>query len=218
MRAHLVLLVASVGALAPVPAPPAKPTWPSSFWANFVEFYRGGEGQAFDGAFALDLEHVDQATGIKGAQTILRNDGSLDPTCHAVNPGPKCVQISVGGQRYLSFESGSPLCCRCCSWEDGCGPVVPEWTQNASYVGTKVVRGELCYSYEIPGYSSNHLLVRASDGQLCELDNADADYFEFIAKSYKPSVPSGLADGLFKKPAGCDAWCGAKGDCCFGNP
>ena len=31
---------------------------------------------------------------------------------------------------YLSFESGTPLCCRCCSWENGCGPILPKWTEN----------------------------------------------------------------------------------------
>lgn len=151
---------------------------------------------------------------------IFRGDGALDPTCQAVNPGPKCNHLVVGGQRYLNFESGSPTCCRCCSWKDGCGPVLPEWTANASYVGTKVVRGELCYSYLIQGFQANHLHVRASDGQLCELDNADMDFFEFVPASYEPFVPHSQQKDLFQVPKGigCDTWCGAKGDCKFGKP
>ena len=54
------------------------------------------------GAFALDLTWVDNATGIKGAQIILRNDGSKEYTCNAVNPGPKCNTLSVAGHRYVT--------------------------------------------------------------------------------------------------------------------
>jgi hypothetical protein len=210
----LVVSIIFVGVLAT--GPPDKPTWPTNFFCQFEEYFKGGGGQSNPGAFVLDLDYIDNATGIKGAQAILRNDGTADESCNAVNPGPKCVTLAVGGQRYLSFESGAPLCCRCCSWKNGCGPLIPKWTENATFAGTKIVRGEVCNSFKIQGFSTNYLHVRASDGQICELDNGMTDFMEFIPPSYKPLGPS-LAKDLFKVPGGCDTWCGAHGDCKFGN-
>jgi len=93
---------------------------------------------------------------------------------------------------------------------------MPKWTENATYTGNKTIRGELCYSYTIQGYSKNMLYTRAKDGQLCELDNAMADYLQFIPMSYTPSVPD--ASSLFQVPAQCNTWCGDHGDCKFGKP
>jgi hypothetical protein len=195
-------------------APPAKPTWPSTFFVNFEEFFAGGDGQSYHGAFVLDMDFVDKATGIKGAEAVDRGP-SKDSTCEAINPGQSCITVSVGGQRYLNFDDGSPICCRCCSWANGCGPLVPRWTDNATFIGSKTVRGELCYSYLIPGNQNNSLSVRASDGMICDLDNAGEDFFEFLPKSYSPTI-SPAAARLLSVPGGCDTWCGAHGECALG--
>ena len=198
------------------PPPPARPTWPATFFVNFEEFWSGGGGDGREAGYALDMTYVDPATGIKGAQAVLRGP-SEDFSCNAVNPGSKCVTLAVGGQRYLSFEDGPVTCCRCCSWGDGCGPLTPQWTENATYAGTKIVRGETCYDYNIVGNSNNSLSVRASDGALCALSNAGADFFEFIPSTFRHNVPN--AEDLFKVPAGCNnTWCGAHGACKFGQP
>lgn len=147
----------------------------------------------------------------------MRNDGALDASCNAVNPGPKCNTISVGGQRYLSFEDGSPLCCRCCSWENGGGPVDIESTlmKNATYMGTKLIRGQTCTSWEIAeGSERRYVHVRSSDGQLCELDDVNiTDFLEFIPSSFKSPVPPDYASNFFTPPTGCSKWCGPHGDC-----
>jgi hypothetical protein len=74
------------------------------------------------------------------------------------------------------------------------------------------VRGEICYSYTIQGNQNNSLSVRASDGMLCELDNAGSDFFEFEPSTFKKTVP----EGSFKTPTGCNNWCGAHAACKFG--
>jgi hypothetical protein len=111
MRGLLLALVTVVST-----APPAKPTWPSTFFVNFQEYFLGGGGKAYAGGYALDVDYVDNATGIKGAQIIYRGP-TMDESCNAVNPGQACVTLAVAGQRYLMFEDGSPICCRCCSWK-----------------------------------------------------------------------------------------------------
>ena len=96
-------------------------------------------------------------------------------------------QLAVGGQRYLVYQDA---CCRCCSWANGCGPVVPSWTVNATYSGPKQVNGQTCSSYLIQGFEPNHLLQRTNDSQLCELDNADEDYLVFDPHTCAPPPPN----------------------------
>ena len=189
-------------------AAPARPSWPPSFSAHFEEFFSNGNGTAHHGLFALDVAYIDNATGIAGAQAIYR-DSSPDETCHAVNPQGHCIQLSVGGQRYLLFEEGTPQCCRCCSWANGCGPTRPAWTENATLEGTRVVRGQTCYVYRMTGRTTSHLLVRASDGQVAELDRGGVDFMQFIPLTYQPRA----SPELFRVPSGCDAWCGPHADC-----
>ena len=85
-----------------------------------------------------------------------------------------------------------------------------EWTENATYTTSRIVRGELCYDYSILGNSNNSLSIRASDGEICALDNAGDDYFEFIPSTYKKQV---VDTDLFKVPGSCDTWCGPHGAC-----
>ena len=193
--------------------PPNKPTWPSKFFVNFQEFYSDGGGDNHEGGYALDANYVDNKTGIKGAQVIYRGI-TEDEACNAVNPGTSCVTLAVAGQRYLLFEDGTPTCCRCCSWKNGCGPLMPKWTENATYTGTKTVRGEICYSYSIPGVENNSLSVRASDGMICELENGGnvTDFFEFIPATFKDTIPA----DTFNVPASCDNWCGPHAECKLG--
>jgi hypothetical protein len=210
------LLHTAVVAAVAVAEPPTKPTWPALFSVRFQEFWAGGDGKNSEAFYLLDADYVDNATSKKGAQYVARSGSTLDSSCHAVNPGNACDTIVVAGQRYLSFDDAIPgtrtTCCRCCSWENGCGPLMPKWTDSATYTGTKIVRGEPCYSYSIPGLQNNSLSVRVSDGRICDLDNAGTDFFEFIPSTYKPSVPA----GQFEVPAGCDTWCGAHGECALG--
>ena len=189
--------------------PPSKPIWPSTFSVNFMEAFKNGQGATFEGLFATDLNYIDNKTGIKGAEVILRGT-TPEYTCAAVNPGTACVTLAVAGQRYLQFETGTPTCCRCCSWANGCGPLKMEWTENATYTTSRIVRGELCYDYSILGNSNNSLSIRASDGEICALDNAGDDYFEFIPSTYKKQV---VDTDLFKVPGSCDTWCGPHGAC-----
>ena len=143
----------------------------------------------------------------------MRGPKNKDYNCGSVKgqDGTECTQLAVGGQRYLVYQDA---CCRCCSWANGCGPIVPSWTENATYAGQKQVNGQTCDSYLIQGFEANHLLQRANDTQLCELANADWDFFVFKPWSYKSTVDP----AIFELPKGhdCSAWCGNVGDCKFG--
>lgn len=45
-----------------------------------------------------------------------------------------CTHFVVDGLRYLAFPSLN-YCCACCTAEDGCGIVKPDWLNNATFVG-----------------------------------------------------------------------------------
>eukprot|EP01047_Picozoa_sp_COSAG01_P017429 COSAG01_NODE_923_length_12710_cov_68.328919_3_plen_220_part_00 len=111
--------------------------WPHTFAANGTENFPPHNATGLPFSFAYDLTYVDAATGIKGAQRIYRAAGTLDETCKAVRPGEACTQLAVAGQRYMIF---SGYCCRCCSWEHGCGPLSATWADGATFTGTREVR------------------------------------------------------------------------------
>ena len=194
----------------------AKPTplvWPTKFAANGTESFppHNASGLAF--SFAYDLEYVDTKTGIKGAQRIYRAGGTLDETCRAVRPGASCTQLAVGGQRYMVFPD---YCCRCCSWEHGCGPLSATWTEGAVYTGVRDVQGKQCDVYRIAavepvGNKTDSLSVRVSDGRLCELDtHSSEEKFIFDESTYTTRVDP----ELFALPdADCHEWCGPKYAC-----
>ena len=92
------------------------PTWPPTFAVQFDEYFtsffkRAPHGNN-SGTFALDWTYEDPATGVKGAQAIVRTAGNADSLCGAVGTaGAPCTQLMVGGQRYIVHEDS---CCRCC--------------------------------------------------------------------------------------------------------
>ena len=182
-----------------------QPSWPNSFISNFTENFKADSfSKNSTGFYALDLGF----DGGKGAQLIYRSDGT-NTNCGQFHPGAACTQLAVNEQRYLIFPELN-TCCTCCSWKDGCGPIVPGWTSDAKYVGQKSINGETCDDFLIQGFEANHLLQTTDGTRLCELDNAGSDHMFFSRVGYSTKVdPS-----VFALPAGgCSERCGKKGEC-----
>lgn len=95
---------------------------------------------------------------------------ALAPTPTVKHPPVPLSGLSLMCIYPCVFALGTQItCCRCCSWKNGCGPLMPKWTENCSLIGTKIVRGEPCYSYAVPGTpnsSNSSLSVRVSDGMM----------------------------------------------------
>ena len=145
-------------------------------------------------------------------QVIYRGAGTQDGVCKALLPNSDCTQLAVGGQRYL-FGGGK--CCRCCSWDNGCGPVKPSWVDSAKYVGQRLIEGALCDGFQIQGFESNHLFQLANDSStLCELDNADTDLLTFDRQTFSRAAPA--ASSFAMPDQDCSSYCGAVSDCKFG--
>ena len=202
----LVLVGALGGGAAALPQTAAapEPFWPSVFFANFSEQHVTVATDSDIGFYALDLGF----DGGKGAQAIYRTNGT-STNCGGVHKDTPCTQLAVGGERYLVFPEKDD-CCVCCSWAEGCGPIVPAWTQGAKYKGRTEVNGVQCDDFEIDGFEPNRLLQTPDGKKLCELNNAMVDVMKFDLASWGNTVDP----ALFALPkAGCSRRCGAVGEC-----
>jgi len=220
-----VLLLSAVGqwgaasvSAASAPAPVAH--WPDAFFANFSEhlnssflFPNSSHGANFTAYYALDLSYKGK-DGHVGASAVYRSDGKTAlKICHAFHPNTACIQMKVSGHLYLVYPEINE-CCRCCSWEHGCGPLKRNWTAPAVYMGRRNISGLQCDKFSVAGeIEAENYLAQTTDGKhLCELDNGGIDQMYFDQTSWLDSVDP----GLFDLPAGCDAHCGFKNLCLFG--
>ena len=182
-----------------------QPNWPSSFFANFTheDFPKAGTSNG-TGYYALDLGYDNG----KGAQAIFRSDGT-STICGKFHANTPCTQLAVGGQRYLVFpELGE--CCTCCSWKQGCGPILPQWTKNARYEGRQTIDGTVCDAFSIRGLQVDHLMQTTDGEKLCELDNGGVDHMFFDLGTFTNTVDP----ALFALPTGgCSKRCGMAGHC-----
>ena len=80
--------------------------------------------------------------------------------------------------------------------------------KHATADGQRTVRGQLCNSWKVMGFNTNHLLLRTNDSQICELDNADSDLLVFEPQTYS-TEPERAVPSVFAVPEKCDQWCGA---------
>jgi hypothetical protein len=95
----------------------------------------------------------------------------------------------VDGLMYLDYPE-LDTCCTCCSWEEGCGPIVSGWTSNAIYEGQAVVNGTTCDKFSIQGVETkpNFLFQTLNASKVCELNNGGHEKFVFDLPTFTPSV------------------------------
>jgi len=159
-------------------APTAK--WPHAFLANFTETSSlSGISKMTTGYYAFDVEH---------GEAIYRVDGSGSFPSFVCKDKTPSLDIAVKGQRFMYFpEKGD--CCTCCSYQDGCGPLVPSWVQNATYEGTVTIDGVSCDKFLIQGNSPNYMAQTNNGQKVCELNNGGANIFDFVLGTFtlKPS-------------------------------
>jgi hypothetical protein len=110
---------------------PTPPVWPSIFQETFVETSTIpiiGTGTNIQGIYYYDFEQQ--------AVRIDRSTGKYDRYCSSVEyfENIPCTHLVVGGLRYLVFPSKNS-CCMCCTSEEGCGVLKPDWLSNSTFIG-----------------------------------------------------------------------------------
>ena len=188
--------------------------WPETFFANFCESLNSStHDENFTAYYALDLSYQGK-NGNVGASAVYRSDGKTAlKICEAFHPNTACIQLAVSGHRYLVFPD-IEKCCRCCSWEHGCGPLMQNWTAPAVYMGRRNVSGLSCDKFSIAGeVEKENYLAQTTDGkQLCELDNGGLDQMYFNQTTWLNHVNP----RLFDLPAECESHCGERNLCLVG--
>ena len=192
-------------------SPPAA-VWPTSFFAGFESLSKNTSG-----LFMVN----------SSAEMLMLMDGTRDHLCSAFHNNTACSMLTTDGWKYLIWpELGK--CCKCCSYANGCGPLLPKWvtnqTGNTRYEGIENVTYNStsfpCHKWEVVGLSAdwpNYYWMHTdgninwpnSDGMPCATHGwnspADDDYI-FDPNSTSATIPS----SFFEKPAYCadDVFCG----------
>ncbi len=124
---NIALCAAAINAQTPEPT-----IWANEWYAEFTEKlhmpYRGDSSTTGKWWYSATQK----------AFRVDRENGNYDRYCGLTRnfSNEPCSQIVNGGVRYLWFPK-EKYCCNCCSNEDGCGIVKPDWTKPAAYLDTK---------------------------------------------------------------------------------
>ena len=141
-------LIATSLAADPVPKP-----WPKVWRANFTEhLYHKATGHTVTkGNWFYNFETEQLKT--------IRYNGAGDELCGTTS-GYKnntvCETTVTKGNRYLYFPE-SKFCCRCCSVEDGCGTVRPDWFVTGKYLGKLKDSGFVVNKWDKRGGQNNYV-------------------------------------------------------------
>ena len=85
-------------------------------------------------------------------------------------------------------------CCKCCTAEQGCGIVTPDWFVNGQYKSTQVASdGVTTYTYDIKGGQSN-LVTQDAEGRTYEIFQQPQSDMNFDVSTYATKVPDGIFD------------------------
>ena len=123
--------------------------------------------------------------------------------CSTIMPGQTpCTSLVVESKRYFVFPEAK-YCCMCCTAENGCGILSPNWlvTANGSYVGRKVVEGNLADGWVAVAHASNYYWQTAYSEIPLEIYQAPSDLQVFNVSTFSTRP---LSDQLFHLPPSCD--------------
>ena len=117
-----------------------------------------------------------------------RANGRVDRYCGTVKWGNHaCTQLVVDNTRYMIYPD-SNYCCNCCSAEQGCGIVKPNWLETATF--SKVVDGKTEKNNEwiIKGAQSNYYYETVSTGIPERFFQDPDDDMTWDATTYKETI------------------------------
>ena len=139
------LLIAGALAANPTPTP-----WAHQYTADFTEdMYLPIRGhQLTTGKWYYDWTNQ--------KFRVDRDDGANDRYC-GLTEGFKhttCNQIVTNGKRYLYYPKDN-FCCMCCTEENGCGIVKPDWFVTGTYEGKQTDSSYTFNTWNKKGLQSN---------------------------------------------------------------
>lgn len=191
-----------------------KPTkWKDQWQADFTEFLSFpliGKGQT-SGKWVYDHKN--------DRFFVHRENGKIDRYCGTIfkYQNTPCTQVVKNKKRYIYFTE-KKFCCMCCTAEEGCGVVNPDWVSAGTYLGTKVVDGVSSYEYDIVGGQHNYYDESVSGKQPIRLDQAPLSDMHWDVESYVEKITDESVFDLPSDLGDCEQKCGHASVCSALNP
>jgi len=170
---------------------PTPPVWPNAWSQKFTETTKIVFTYSTNGSFYYDWTNI--------RYRVDRQNGYIDRYCGSVKyDETPCSHLVLNGYRYLIFPE-LPYCCMCCTDADGCGVVMPDWLNNATYLGQVDLNGTTCDKWQKDGLQTNYW-YQTEAGVPCELDEVPNDYIYWEEDTYVIGEPD---PSLFVLPSYC---------------
>jgi hypothetical protein len=182
--------------------PTTNPVWPNQFEQEFVETFTYplvGSGTS-KGKFFYDWTNK--------VYRVDRDNGKWDRYCGTIYPlrSTACSHIVSEGIRYLYFPEKN-YCCNCCSNENGCGLLKPDWLSTANFVEyVTEENGTIFEKWSAPGLQTNLYYASAKDRTPRRIDQQPIDIQEFDVNTYNATISD---PSVFNLPKECskDSFC-----------
>ena len=122
------------------------------------------------------------------------------------NAGVPCVEVTTGGQHWLTWPSKAE-CCSCCSFAQGCGPMKQDWVSaNGQYEGAVDYDGVRADKWNVQGNEMNVWMQDAATGEPVSLQQSVGAPGEQVDNYVAGSLNTGPVDaGVFAVPSYCSA-------------
>jgi hypothetical protein len=143
---------------------------------------------------------------------IDRTTGKYDDLCSSVThfTDIPCTQLVVDGFRYLVFPT-IENCCMCCTTEQGCSILRPDWLSNATFIGYNTTESVKYQIWDKKGFQDNYYWQVDATQVPYIIDQHPDDKMVFNVSSFSKTVdPS-----VFALPSYCskDRKCPATSSC-----
>lgn len=140
---------------------------------------------------------------------VERENGKLDRYCGTIYKfvNTKCVQVVTNGTRFIYFPEKN-FCCSCCTSEQGCGVVKPDWVLPGIPLGASVSQGVNTWKFNVKGNQNNIYEESQASGQPLRLSQEPLSDMLFNKDNYKKFISD---PSIFKIPSqygSCDKSCG----------
>ncbi|KAG1671636.1 hypothetical protein FOA52_006867 [Chlamydomonas sp. UWO 241] len=181
-----------------------SPAWPPLFSVEFTESSIILFTRETNGTWFYDAK--------SGVEVMMRDDGRGDRFCGSIHSvdATLCVNIVTEGYRYIIFPDLDE-CCRCCSFEAGCGVIPGDWLSgdDVKFMGTEEKNGLSTNKWAKEGLKPVYYWATDDDAQTpVEIDESalwPKRFFTFHADSYVAGVP--IPPKMLKIPDNCADKC-----------
>jgi hypothetical protein len=171
------------------------PVWPEQFQQEFHETFNYGIiAPTTKGKIYYDWNNK--------VYRLDRDNGHWDRYCGPIYPfsDTPCNQYVQKGLRYLDYPDKG-YCCMCCTSENGCGLLRPNWLEGANFEGYVEEDGVSYEKWDKSGLQHNYYYATKDTRIMRRIDQQPNDLQDFDVNSFSDKVDP----AVFNLPERCSA-------------